>query len=234
MELRRYLVIFWKRCWIIILVALVAAISAYVFSKIQTPIYKASVQISINPARPDWGLAQTAKIMLRNYTVNMTTHTWAQRVIDALELDISTAKLLSMVTASSDDSNLTIQIDVKHQDPATAQDIAWTWANFFVEWRAKENLELPKEDRVGASTLDTPNVSLFSPKTKINVLAGGLVGAILGGLIVLFLEWLESDVIRTPEDVERHVGVVVLGSIPTISAEEATPGFSRRWLNLKR
>jgi capsular polysaccharide biosynthesis protein len=234
LELKRYLSIFLKRGWIIALLVVITAVSAYGFSKMQTRIYKASIQISINPARPDWGLAQVAKIMLRNYTINMTTHTWAQRVIDTLQLDVSTGELLSYITASSDDANLTIQLDVKHQLPETAQEIAQTWANFFVEWRAKENLELNKEDRVGASILDAPSVSIFRPKTKINVAAGGILGALLGGLIVLFLEWLESDIIRTAEDVERYVGVVVLGSIPTISADEAVPGKNRAWFGLKR
>ncbi len=230
MELKQYLAILLKRGWIMALMAVITAISAYGFSKVQTPVYRASVQISINPARPDWGLAQTAKIMLRNYTVNMTTHTWAQRVIDALELDVSTAKLLSYVTASSDDSNLTVQIDVKHEDLATAQEIAWTWANFFVEWRDQENLELRKEDRVGASILDTPIVSLFRPTTKINVSAGGIFGLLLGGLIVLLLEWLESDIIHSAEDVERYVGVAVLGFIPTITTDQIASGkSSRRW-----
>ncbi len=82
MELSRYVALLWKRGWIIVLVMAIAAVSAYGFSRMQTPIYRASVQISINPARPDWGLAQTAKTMLRNYTINMTTRTWAQKVID--------------------------------------------------------------------------------------------------------------------------------------------------------
>jgi capsular polysaccharide biosynthesis protein len=210
----------WKRGWIILLVAVVATVSAYGFSKVQTPIYRANVQISINPARPDWGLAQTAKTMLRNYTINMTTHTWAQKVIDNLKLDVSTGELLSWVRTSSDESNLTIQIDVNHQDAKAAQDIAWRWSNFFVEWREAENLDLRKEDRVGAIILDAPTVSLFSPKTKINMIAAAIVGLLLGGLVVFFLEWVESDVIRTGQDVEKYIGVTVLGLIPPYAAEE--------------
>jgi capsular polysaccharide biosynthesis protein len=227
-ELSRYIALLWKRGWIIALVAVVAAVSAFGFSKLQTPVYRASIQISINPARPDWGLAQTAKTMLRNYTINMTTHTWAQKVIDNLKLDISTGYLLSRVKTSSDESNLTIQIDADHEDPKVVQDIAWTWANYFVEWRSSENLDLAKEDRVGASILDAPTVSLFKPKTKINVIAGGIVGVLLGGLVVFFLEWIESDIIRSAQDVEKYIGVVVLGTIPPFAKEEGGPAKSHR------
>ena len=227
MELSRYISLLWKRGWIIILVAVIAVVSAYGFSRLQTPIYRASIQISINPARPDWGLAQTAKIFLRNYTVNMTTHTWAQRVIDQLKLDVPTGYLLSLTRTSSDESNMTIQIDVNHQDPKVAQDIAWTWGNHFVEWRTAENLDLNKEDRVSATILDAPTVSLYSPKTKINVIAAGIVGLLVGGLIVFFLEWIESDIIRSAQDVERSVGVVVLGTIPTFAKEDNKSGRYR-------
>jgi capsular polysaccharide biosynthesis protein len=226
-ELSRYVALLWKRGWIIVLVAVVASVSAYGFSRMQTPIYRASVQISINPARPDWGLAQTAKAMLRNYTINMSTQTRAQKDIEDLKLDVSTAFLLSRVKTSSDESNLTIQIDANHEDPKVAQDIAWKWANFFVEWRTAENVDLQKADRVGAAILDAPTVSLYSPKTKVNVLAAGVVGLLLGGLVVFFLEWIESDVIRSAQDVERYIGVSVLGTIPPFTSNQSVSGARR-------
>jgi capsular polysaccharide biosynthesis protein len=221
-ELSRYVALLWKRGWIIVLVVVVASVSAYGFSRMQTPIYRASIQISINPARPDWGLAQTAKAMLRNYTINMSTQTWAQKVIDELKLDVPTAFLLSRVKTSSDESNLTIQIDANHEDPKVAQDIAWKWANLFVEWRTAENVDLQKDSRVGAAILDAPTVSLYSPKTKVNVMAAAVVGLLLGGLVVFFLEWIESDVIRSVQDVERYIGVTVLGTIPPFATNQST------------
>jgi len=220
LELSRYISLLWKRGWIVVLVVAIAVLSAYGFSKMQTPIYRASIQISINPARPDWGLAQAAKIFLRNYMVNMTTHTWAQKIIDQLKLDVPTSHLLSLTHTSSDESNMTIQIDVDHEDSKVAQDIAWAWANLFVEWRTAENLDLPKESRVSAATLDTPTVSLYKPKTKINVIAAGVIGLLVGGLIVFFLEWIESDIIRSAQDTEKYVGVTVLGTLPPFAKED--------------
>ncbi len=45
-------------------------------------------------------------------------------------------------------------------------------------------------------------------------MAAAVVGLLLGGLVVFFLEWIESDVIRSAQDVERYIGVTVLGTIP--------------------
>ena len=42
----------------------------------------------------------------------------------------------------------------------------------------------------------------------------GLLGLVLGAMLVLWLEWLEADVLRTPQAIEKHLGLPVLGSIP--------------------
>ena len=39
------------------------------------------------------------------------------------------------------------------------------------------------------------------------LLVGVLLGALVGALLVFLLEWLESGVIRSPEDAERALGV---------------------------
>jgi len=215
MEIRDYLRILRKRGWIILLVAAIAVGSAFVFSKLQTPVWKASARVSINPARPDFGLTQSAKILLRNYVANMYTTTWAQRVIARLSLDLTPERLKSMTIIASDDSRLIIQVDVKDHDPHQAQSIADEWAQLLVEWREQENAKLRKEDRVYAQRLENATVGLHSPKLKINLVAGGILGLILGGLIVFFLEWLEAGIIRTREDMERFVGLPVLGAIPS-------------------
>jgi capsular polysaccharide biosynthesis protein len=62
---------------------------------------------------------------------------------------------------------------------------------------------------------DNPIYSKFRPQTTINTAAGGILGLLLGALIVAVLEWLEAGVVRTPADVERKLGLPVLGMIPS-------------------
>ena len=93
-----------------------------------------------------------------------------------------------------------------------------------------------KRDRLEVSILNDARYHLFSPRKKINTLAGGVFGVMVGVVIAFFLEWLESDVVRTTEDVERHVGVAVLAAIPAITSEEVAPVGARRkrrWAFLK-
>ena len=58
MSLIEYIRILRRWGWILALMALLTAGSAYVFSKVQTPIYRSRVEVGIEPARPDLGLTQ--------------------------------------------------------------------------------------------------------------------------------------------------------------------------------
>ena len=226
-ELQDYLNILRKRGWIILLTACITAASALGFSLMQTPKYKATAKLSVNPARPDWGLVGAAKMVLRNYTINMTTHKTAQKVIDRAQLDMSTDDLLSKVTVSSDESDLTLQVDAKDYDPVVAIQIAQTLSEVFIEDQTEWNQKQDRQDQIEVSLLDNVrDAPKFSPKIKINTLAGGIFGVLLGGVIVLFLEWLESDILRTPGDVERFIGLTVLGTIPAPGG--SSPSASRK------
>lgn len=68
----------------------------------------------------------------------------------------------------------------------------------------------------------------YSPQTKINTLAAALFGLLMGAVVIFFLEWLEMDTLRSAGDVERAIGVTVLGMIPHVSGESSLPGEEKR------
>jgi len=214
MELSEYLRILRKRWWIIVLVTGLTAAAAYGFSAIQTPEYKSTVQLSVWPARIDNGAQLAAKSLLRAFAVYADSNTFAERVKNELQLDMLAEDLNDKVTLASVDEDFTIQIEVLDSDPNIANDIARTWAEKFVDWRNQQNQLQRKEDRVEALIVQDPIAGKFRPQTTLNTIAGGIIGLMLGGLIVFVLEWIESGVLRTPEDVERAMGMTVLGAIP--------------------
>jgi len=227
MEITDYLKILRKRGWIIIVVALVAAASAYTFSKMQTPVYSAGVQLSINPARLDWGLSNTIKDVLRNYAANIQTHTMAQEAIDRAQLDMDTTTFLGKLFVNPDSSTFTLQLEARDRDPEVAMGMVDTMAKVFIEDRDQWNQQQDKRDRIDVKMLDSVynlGFEQYSPNTKINVLAAALFGALVGVLVIFFLEWLETGVIRNEEDIERTIGITVLGAIPPISGEATASG----------
>ncbi len=227
MEFREYWNIARKRGWIIILVALVAAIAALGVSMLITETYKATIQLSVNPARADWGLNQAAKDLLRNYVLNIRSHRMTQEAINRAQLDMSTYDFLANLDASEDSANLAITIQAESHDPEQARLMAQTLADVFVEERRQWNSEQDMRDRIYVEKVDDiRDVPLASPKKTFNMLAGAVFGAIVGGIIVFFLEWLQSDILRTASDVEKAVGLTVLGAIP-VGSESRDEGRSK-------
>jgi capsular polysaccharide biosynthesis protein len=221
MQLQDYARILWKRGWIIILLALFAAASAYGFSKLQTPIYKSTVTLSTVPSRPsDYGQTLAIKNLLRLYVQQMQSPQITQQVIDKLQLDVTPQKFVGQINFNADESTLTITIEARHPLPATAAKVAQTLAEVFVAFHNQENLQIDQSDRVLTNIINSTAPDIFSPKTSINTLAGAILGALLGVIVVFVLEWLDSDIVRTTEDIERVIGVTVLGSIPVIAERE--------------
>jgi capsular polysaccharide biosynthesis protein len=235
-EIQEYIKILWKRGWVILLLGAITAVSAYGFSEIQRPVWKGVSQLHFRPYRADWGLTNTAKEWLPLYRERIQSDQMLRDVISRLQLDFDLDTLKGKIATSADQATFSIQIEARDHDPVIATRIAETLAQVFKEDQDEFNQLQDKRDRLEVSILNDARQHLFSPRKKINTLAGGIFGAMLGVVIAFFLEWLESDIVRTAEDVERHVGIAVLGSIPTITSEEAMPVRARqkrRWAFLK-
>jgi capsular polysaccharide biosynthesis protein len=227
-EFREYWNIARKRGWIILLVAVLAAVAALGVSLIMPETYKATIQLSINPARADWGLSQATKDLLRNYVLNIKSHRMTQEAIDRAQLDMDTYTFLANLDVSDDAANLSITIEAESHDPEEARLMAQTLADVFVEERRQWNSEQDKSDRIYVEKVDDiRDVPLASPKIKFNMLAGAVLGAIVGGTIVFFLEWLQSDILLTTADVEKAIGIAVLGVIP--AGSESRSDGPRKW-----
>ncbi len=221
MELRDYLRILRKRGWIILLTTLLTAAAAWGFSQMQTVEYKSSINVFVRPERIDNGTLLATKQILRGFVAFINSRNFAQQVITTLGMDMLPDTLKGKVTIASKDEDYIIQIDVVDTDAAQSERIALEWANQFVQWRNQDNLKQRKEDRVDADIVQNPTTGKFRPQTTLNVAAGAIIGFLLGVVIVFFLEAIEANILRSPEDVERALGTTVIGAIPAAGAEAA-------------
>ncbi|MEP0761856.1 MAG: hypothetical protein HRF48_03885 [Chloroflexota bacterium] len=214
MNLAYYARILIRRGWILLLAMAITAGAAYALSKAQTPVYRATQRVLLQPARNDFGLTETLRILLRSYVVYLNTDTQAAAAIDRLQLDMTPGDLRRYTTISSDPTQLVVQIDVDMQDGPLAARIATELGRLLVEYRTEDNRDLQREDRIDALLIDTATYGLHSPKTKINVLAGAVLGLLLGGVVVFALEYLESNILRSREDVQTFLALPLLAAIP--------------------
>lgn len=214
MNLLEYGRILWRRGWIMVLLAVIAAASAYFLSSRQTPIYRSTQLVLIQPSRNDLGLTEATTRLMESYVVYLNSSDRAQEVINTLNLDMLARDLQGKATIAANRNNLTVQIDIDLPDGELANDVARTWGNLLVQYRTAENQTVRQEDRIDALLPDGARYRLLQPNILINTLAGAIIGFLLGGILVFVLEYLESSVVRRREDIERQLDLPVLASIP--------------------
>jgi capsular polysaccharide biosynthesis protein len=213
-ELSDYVRILRRRGWIILLVALLTALAAFGFSKMQTNVYKSTLNLLVRPSRTDFGQSQAAKELLKTYEAWLYSSYRAQAVIDELQLDMTAQELLGDVEVASDNFSFMVSLAVENSDPDLANDIARTWGNQLIQWQQQENDKNRQEDRITIEFRDDPRVALDRPNTRINTLAAFVFGALVGIILIFMLQWLESGVMQRSEDVERYLEIPVIGTIP--------------------
>lgn len=219
MRLEDYVRVIWKRWWVIGLIGLTAAAAAYVFSKLQQPEYRSQARYSVLINRLDSGVNIFADKTLNNYRNLIYNKDQMQSVNDQLGLDRSGEYLMEYVRVQPQPDQLLMVIEVDWSDPQTAQKIAAAVGERLNASVVEANRTLQGEDRVSLRLIESPQQGyLARPRTRINVLAGAILGLILGVLLVFVLEYLD-DTLKTAADVERYTELITIGAIPSMAAQ---------------
>jgi polysaccharide biosynthesis transport protein len=216
MELKDYGRIIVQRGWIVVLAAVLTAGSAFLWSRSQPPEYRATAIVLVRADSLDFGRLQASKQILASFSQRIRSEDMAFRVVDQLQLDQNPYDILANLAVSSDQNDLTIQIDATSQDPTVAGQIANGFAEEFIRVIEDSNTVQLREDQVLVDLLQRAGAGAqTAPNTRINTIAGAVFGILLGGIIVLLLELLD-DTIKTKEDVERYIGrdLFFLGQVP--------------------
>jgi capsular polysaccharide biosynthesis protein len=216
MELKDYWRIIIQRGWIVLLAALLTAGSAYLWSRAQPPEYKATARLLVRADSLDFGRLQASKQVLASFSERIRSENTAFPVVEKLKLDLNPYDVLSNLSVSSDQNQLTIQIDATNRDPQVAADIANGFADEFVLEIEESNAVQLREDQVRVEVIQRAGPGAqTAPNTRINTIAGAVFGVLLGGIIVLLFELLD-DTIKTRDDIERYVGreMLFLGQVP--------------------
>ena len=87
MDLSYYWRLIVRRGWIVVLAVIITAGAAFALSKLQTPVYRATQRVLMQPARNDFGLTETLRILLRSWVVYLDTEQQAQaRLIASISI----------------------------------------------------------------------------------------------------------------------------------------------------
>jgi capsular polysaccharide biosynthesis protein len=164
----------------------------------------------------DYGSNLGAKAVVNNFAETIRRDDeLAAIVADRTRLDLPPDAIRGRIQVDPGELNVTIRIRATDTDPIIAKNIAETYAQAFFEMRDALNQKLDQNDRVEVRILTHARDGEKSkPQTRINTMAGGVLGLLFGLLIVFGLEYAMAGTIRGAEDIERYLGTAVLGAIP--------------------
>jgi capsular polysaccharide biosynthesis protein len=219
MQLADYIIVLRRRWWVIMLVAAAGAVGAYVVSKLQTPVWRSEASYLVVPNRADQGLSILLQNSMDSYRVMALAPTQLEQISQQLKLDRDADWMLKYVhiQAQTDTRLMIVQADYPEPvDSGTAQRLADAVGNNMVALVSSLNQSIEGTDRINLRVNQPARPAIrWRPQTRINVLAGGMLGLILGLLLAFALEALD-DSLKSASDVERFVGLTTLGVIPTV------------------
>ena len=126
-----------------------------------------------------------------------------------LTRDVTPEELAGMITTETPTDTRIMSISVTDDDPKEAKQIADTLRKA-VSVQITEIMSADSVNTVEEGNLPT---SPSSPNVKKNMMLGALLGLVISmGFIVLIS--ILDDTVKTPDDVEKYLGLNVLTSIP--------------------
>jgi capsular polysaccharide biosynthesis protein len=218
MRLQDYIRIIRKRWWIIALVPVIAAVSAYAFSKTQTSLYRSQARYTYQFNRIDTGGNMFAGPILNGYVNSVYRPDRLQTVANQLQIDKSGQELMRFVRLQPQPNSQLIVIEADWYDPATSQQLADAVGQLLNARVVEFNRNNISQDRLSLDMAPAQYAGIASPKTEINVLAGAILGLVLGVLLAFVLEYLD-DTIKSAADIERYTELVTVGAIPSGAAQ---------------
>lgn len=214
MQLRDYIAVLGKRWWVVVLTAAVAVIAAYSTSKLIPTTYRVHAVYLVFANRADNGLNIVLRNTMNSYRELVLQPDVLDQISQQLALDVSGEKLLQDVRIQPRPDEQKLIIEVDHYYLGQAQAIANAVGNRIEAEVIRLNANLEGTDRINVRSIQQARLVSVKPNTRINVLAGAILGLVVGVLLAFVLEYLD-DTLKNSADVERFVGLTTLGAIPT-------------------
>jgi capsular polysaccharide biosynthesis protein len=206
-----------KRWWLALIVTLVAAAVAYIYTNMQPRIYQAQTAMSAKSVPPDNGTIEAIKKTMPTYAQDLgNKQTWSRALDNAGVQDVFHDALPGQIKIQPLPDQNSIIMTVDNRDPAKAAIVAETIANDFVDRQNAEN-QATSAGGFRVVWLVTqpaePPQQPHQPRPLLNTAAAALFGLVLGLLLAIALELLDTT-LKGPTEVQQYTGLNTLGVIP--------------------
>ena len=147
--------------------------------------------------------------LTQDYKVIVTSRPVLEEVIENLGLNMSYDTLKGQISVNNPDNTRFLELTVKNNDAYLAKKIVDELTNVSV----KKTAEVMETEPPNIMDYGQLPESPIAPSMKKNGIIGGLLGLVLACAIII-IRYMMNDSIKNGEDVERYLGLNVLGMIP--------------------
>lgn len=218
LDIKELLRLITRRWWIILIATVVLTSLTAVYSYVTLePVYEANTTLYVGKIiESDASIAYNDLILgdslVNDYRELVKSRLITGIVIKNLGLDTTSQSLANQISVVSMKDTRLIEISVQDKDPSLAMDIADEIANVF------KNKVVEIMDVKNVQIIDSPELPTTPIKNniKMNIVFAFLGGVMLGVSVIILLQFLDST-IKTADDVQRYMGLPIIGTIPVLN-----------------
>ena len=210
-----------KKRWIMIVAITLTAtiISGVISFFVIDPVYEASTKVFIGKEESDDAAYNSSDInmyqqLLQTYAQAIKTKDLVNRAISGLSYDeLEASGVVNSLTVTPISSTQILEIKYKSKDAEEAKDVLKGITDEFIvtakelvpngNVRVIEEVELPENP--------------VSPNKKMNIAIAFLLGLMVSVGLVFLLEYLDNTY-KNKDQLEKELGIPVLGAIPDIES----------------
>ncbi|MBE5940663.1 MAG: hypothetical protein E7266_09750 [Lachnospiraceae bacterium] len=218
-DIKQIIMLLLSKALYIGIVGVVFAIFAFTYFKfVAQKQYTSSAQLYVMNTESD--TLTSSDITVYNYITKdcmeiITTRPVLEKVIAELGLDMSVGTLKSKISASNSANSRLITITVSDTSPVMAKRI--------VDSLSKASAQHIKEVTKAEFVNPVFDGEVATAPSSPNVMRNSLIALILGlavGCAIVVIRFLLDDSIKGAEDVEKYLGISVIGTIPLFGEDE--------------
>lgn len=205
---------------LIVAISIVFALLSFLYTKvIIKPVYESSATLIVNNRKEEGNQSITndeitsAKNLAAVYSIIIKSDAVMAPVVAETSTSLSTSQLASKVSVSAVNGTQVIKVSVRDTNPEKAklyaEEIVTVAPQIIVDMVEAGSVKLVSNPHLPTNPI--------SPNVKSNVLIAFALGAILSTGFVVVRHLLDRT-FKAPEDVEKHLGIPVIGIIPNIAS----------------
>lgn len=218
-DLREVFILIKNNIALILVATIVFGIAGFFVTKyLITPQYEASVNMIVNTKQENTSAVSndnitSAKNLVSTYAIIIKSNTVLNQVIDNLGLDIDYDTLQKKVTVTAVNDTQVMRVAVKDPDPYLAARIVRSIS------RVSPDVIVDSVEAGSCkviSQVDEPKTPV-SPSITKNTSVAAILGLVIS-IAIVFVKYFFSNYIVDGDDVQKYLGIPVLGVIPETEA----------------